>query len=386
MIFFCNWLFCVYCETNSHLLKNTVFCLHSNCKFLWKRACPELLSVRVAQHSYMCSSEEEKHSHCTKLLSHIDFVDTNSVMRRIPEMRNCSGFLNGLGRVERSASSTFHLPGWRYVQGLCQNKTVWVSVRICSMFSFHGHCGTLLPLQFRVQFCKALWDCVNKGWSWLITMFWGFNCNKTILWFERFDIHKNRNKDRFWYSQPESLYSFHHWNIVENVVPSPLGQTHWVTQKSAQWWTSTISMQWGDNKLSHFSTVNCFLFFFCKGSQTLFVIFFFCSFSGVCFVCMCHCVHEVSALEYYSARACVHTLTYVNAACRWPSRLKKSPTYLFGKSSEYKHTQFVQHFGFLLSVFQLLSQANWSSLHFHVCLFWTYICEVGLGKKSACTL
>lgn len=75
--FFCTSLFCVHCNINSHLQRNTMFCLLNDCQFLRELACPELLlSVWVARHSYVRSSAEEKQSRCTKLLSHIDFVNT----------------------------------------------------------------------------------------------------------------------------------------------------------------------------------------------------------------------------------------------------------------------------------------------------------------------
>lgn len=125
-----------------------------------------------------------------------------------------------------------------------------------------------------------------------------------------------------------------------------------------------------------YTAVWLFLGFFCKGSKALFMFFFF-LFQEEC-VSQTSPLREVfgQALECYSARACVHTLIYVNATCWWPSRLRKPPAYLLSKSSEYKHTEFVQHFGFL-SVFQLISQAT-----LIVCLFWTYICEADWRKRK----
>lgn len=169
-----------------HLQRNTLFCLLNDCQFLRELACPELLSVWVAQHPYVRSSAEEKQSRCTELLSHIDFVNTNSVIWRIPEMRNCSGFLNRLGRVKLSASSTCHLPACCYVLGLSQDEIVRASESgSAPVFSFFLATVTTCLL-WRVLLCKVCW-------SWWIIMFQGLNCSKTILWFERFDKHKNRN-------------------------------------------------------------------------------------------------------------------------------------------------------------------------------------------------
>lgn len=116
--------------------------------------------------------------------------------------------------------------------------------------------------------------------------------------------------------------------ILENAVPSPPWETHWATWKRAQRWTSSRPMQWGDNKLSHASAVHCcFSFFFCKGSIALFACFFSLPlFQEEC-VLQTSPLREVfgQALECSSARACVHTLIYVNESCWWPSGLKKTP-------------------------------------------------------------
>lgn len=145
--------FCVHCNINSHLQRNTMFCLLNDCQFLRELACPELLSVWVAQHSYVRSSAEEKQSRCTELLSHIDFVNTNSVIWRIPEMRNCSSFLNRLWRVKLSASSIYHLPACCYVLGLSQDEIVRASESGSApvFFLFSGHCHNLLALECSVM-------------------------------------------------------------------------------------------------------------------------------------------------------------------------------------------------------------------------------------------
>lgn len=192
----------------------------------------------------------------------------------------------------------------------------------------------------------------------------------------------------FWYNQPGSLYSFHHWNRLcgkcraITTVVDPLSDTEECTTVESSI-HSEVTTNWVTLPL--YTAVCLWLFFFCKGSKALFVVFFF-LFQEEC-VSQTSPLREVfgQALECYSARACVHTLIYVNATCWWPSRLRKPPAYLFGKSSQYKHTEFVQRFGFL-SVFQLISQATWSSMHFHVCLFWTYICEADLRKKKVFVL
>lgn len=123
------------------------------------------------------------------------------------------------------------------VLGLSQDEIVRASESgSAQVFSFFLATVTTCLL-WRVLLCKV-------RWSWWIIMFQGLNCSKTILWFERFDKHKNRNTS-FKTEKPNgsssSIWHCLEWNdsiliqparvtvqlsslkqaTVENAVPSP---------------------------------------------------------------------------------------------------------------------------------------------------------------------